>query len=63
MKERRVACSPHIHQAQAPNATGARTQIIRTKQAINAAISSGAMQYPRTQRPWKNDLYARGIKA
>ena len=61
VKERRIACSPHIHQAQATNATGARTQIIRTKQATNAAMSSGAMQYPRTQRPWKKDLYARHI--
>jgi hypothetical protein len=57
LEGRRSACSPQMHHAQAPNATGARIQIIRTKQAINAAMSSGAMQYPRTQRPWKKDLY------
>jgi hypothetical protein len=45
-----------MHHAQAPNAIGARTHMMRTKQAMRAAMSSGAMQYPRTQRPWKNDL-------
>lgn len=43
--------SPQIHHAHAANATGARTYIIRTKQAMKAAISSGAIQYPSTQRP------------
>ncbi|KAG6828545.1 hypothetical protein H0H92_007623 [Tricholoma furcatifolium] len=35
---------------------GALIQIMRTKQATRAAISNGAMQYPRTQRPWKKEL-------
>ena len=35
---------PQIHQAQAANATGARMYMIRTKQAMNAAMSRGAMQ-------------------
>jgi hypothetical protein len=55
-EEINVGCSPHIHHAQAANATGARIQIIRTKQATKAAMSSGATQYPSTQRPWKNEL-------
>ena len=29
----------------------------RTKQEIKAAMSRGAMQYPKTQRPWKNELF------
>ncbi len=29
--------------------------MIRTKMEISAAILRGAMQYPRTHRPWKND--------
>ena len=47
---------PQIHQAHAANAIGARTQIMRTKQDISAAMSNGAMQYPRTHKPWKNEL-------
>lgn len=46
-----------MHHAHAPSASGARTQMRRTKHAMNAAMSSGAMQYPKTQRPWKNDLW------
>lgn len=47
---------PQIHHAQDKRATGALTQIMRTKQEIRAAMSRGAIQYPRTHRPWKNDL-------
>lgn len=47
---------PQIHQTQAASAIGTRTQMIRTKQDISAAMSNGAMQYPRTHKPWKNEL-------
>lgn len=45
-----------MHQAHAPSASGARTQIIRTKHDTSAATSRGAIQYPRTQSAWKKDL-------
>lgn len=55
-KGRKDGESPQIHQAHAAIAIGARTQMTRTKHAISAAIFKGAMQYPRTHKPWKNEL-------
>ena len=51
--------SPHMHHAQAARARGARTHIIRTKHETSAAMFSGATQYPRTHKAWKNDLRIR----
>jgi hypothetical protein len=44
-----------MHHAHAPRTMGTRIQMVRTKNATNAAASSGAMQYPSTQRAWRKD--------